>query len=117
VIDERRVEMATIDGTRSHRDTGITANRLAYRPAELATMVGLSTKAIYRAVERGELEASKVANGTRLLIRADSAESWLVRNSVVPRAAQRPPASRSRRRPGQPLGAAMRRLSAPMSEE
>jgi excisionase family DNA binding protein len=109
--------MATIDGTQSQRDSDITLNRLAYRPAELAAMVGLSTKAIYRAVERGELEAAKVANGTRLLIRADSAESWLVRNSVVPRAAQPPPASRSPRSARQPLGAAMRQLSEPVSEE
>lgn len=33
--------------------------RLAYRPAELAAMVGLSAKAIYRAIERGELAAGR----------------------------------------------------------
>jgi excisionase family DNA binding protein len=44
--------------------------RLAYRPAELAALVGLSTKAIYRAIERGELQAARVANGSRLLVPA-----------------------------------------------
>jgi excisionase family DNA binding protein len=109
--------MAAISGIRSRRDNSTRPNRLAYRPAELAAMVGLSTKAIYRAVGRGELEAARVANGTRLLIRAESAESWLVRNSVVPRGAQRPSAAPMRRGPSQPLGAALRRLSEPGGKE
>ena len=58
--------------------------RLAYRPAELAAMVGLSAKAIYRAIGRGELHAAKIANGSRLLIPAEAAEEWLVENAVVP---------------------------------
>jgi excisionase family DNA binding protein len=111
------LQMAAIGGIRSRRDNSTRPNRLAYRPAELAAMVGLSTKAIYRAVERGELEAARVANGTRLLIRAESAESWLVRNSVVPRRAQSRSAARMRRGTSQPLGAALRRLSEPGAEE
>jgi excisionase family DNA binding protein len=105
------LQMAAIGGTRSGWDNSTRPNRLAYRPAELAAMVGLSTKAIYRAVERGELEAARVANGTRLLIRAESAESWLVRNSVAPRGTQTPSAARMRRGSSKPLGAALRRLS------
>jgi excisionase family DNA binding protein len=58
--------------------------RLAYRPAELAAMVGLSAKAIYRAIWRGELQAAKIANGSRLLIPAEAAEAWLLDNAVAP---------------------------------
>lgn len=86
--------------------------RLAYRPAELAAMVGLSAKAIYRAVERGELEAARVANGTRLLIPAEAAEAWLAGNLVAPRSAERPAATRRRRREARPLGEALRNLGA-----
>src|SRR3954468_19156914 len=59
--------------------------RLAYRPAELAALVGLSTKAIYRAIERGELHAVKVANGSRLLVPAAATDEWLEANAVAPR--------------------------------
>jgi excisionase family DNA binding protein len=62
--------------------TSASTERLAYRPAELAAMVGLSAKAIYRAIDRGELRAAKVANGSRLLIPAEAAESWLHTNAV-----------------------------------
>jgi excisionase family DNA binding protein len=109
--------MAAIDGRRSRSNGTARPNRLAYRPAELAAMVGLSTKAIYRAVERGELAAARVANGTRLLIRAESAEAWLVRNSVTPRAAQRPSTVRMRRGHSRPLGRAFRGLSEASSAE
>ena len=83
--------------------------RLAYRPAELAAMVGLSAKAIYRAIGRGELHAAKIANGSRLLIPAEAAEEWLVENAVVPGdVAGR---SRQRRGPGRrPLREAFSQL-------
>ncbi|MEK6273160.1 MAG: helix-turn-helix domain-containing protein [Actinomycetota bacterium] len=84
--------------------------RLAYRPAELAAMVGLSAKAIYRAIERGELEAAKVANGSRLLIPAAAAEEWLVANAVVPRGAERPADQVRAGSVGRPLGEALARL-------
>ena len=54
--------MAVSAGRRAKQNDAY--ERLAYRPAELAAMVGLSTKAIYRAVERGELKAAKVADAT-----------------------------------------------------
>jgi hypothetical protein len=109
--------MAVTAHKRMERQQDVVHERLAYRPVELAGMVGLSTKAIYRAVERGELEAAKVANGTRLLIPAQSAELWLVRNLVAPRAAQKPHVGRNSRRAARPLGEALQRLSAPRHEE
>ncbi len=65
--------------------------RLAYRPKELAALVGLSAKTIYRAIERGELRAARVSNGTRLLIPAASARAWLAENLVVPHEPEEPP--------------------------
>ncbi len=83
--------------------------RLAYRPAELAAMVGLSAKAIYRAIERGELRAAKVANGSRLLIPAESAESWL--ETSAPTSAERVSGRRSSRpRLRRPLAEALSRV-------
>ena len=84
-------------------------HRLAYRPAELAAMVGLSAKAIYRAIGRGELHAAKIANGSRLLIPAEAAEEWLVENAVVPADLDGP--GRQRRGPARrPLREALSQL-------
>jgi excisionase family DNA binding protein len=72
-------------------------------------MVGLSAKAIYRAIERGELRAAKVANGSRLLIPAESAESWLQTSAVGP--AERVTGRRSSRPPSRrPLAEALARV-------
>lgn len=88
--------------------------RLAYRPAELAAMVGLSAKAIYRAIERGELRAAKVSNGSRLLIPVGEAEEWLDRSlvEIEPSPSLPAPSRRPRRRNGglRPLGDAIREL-------
>lgn len=80
--------------------------RLAYRPAELAGLVGLSCKAIYRAIERGELRAARVAAGSRLLIPVEEAEAWLAESLVevegpasVPRDPRRPVRRNGRLRP------------------
>lgn len=80
--------------------------RLAYRPAELAGLVGLSCKAIYRAIERGELRAARVAAGSRLLIPVAEAEAWLEGSLVevegappVPGDPRRPARRRERLRP------------------
>lgn len=81
--------------------------RLAYRPAELAAMVGLSAKAIYRAIGRGELHAAKIANGSRLLIPAEAAEAWLLENAVAPRTAQEKHGHRARSPRRHPLREAL----------
>lgn len=72
--------------------------RLAYRPAELARMVGVSPKTIYRAIDRGELGAARVSNGTRLLIPAVKAQAWLDENLVEPHEHESPPPRQPRRR-------------------
>jgi excisionase family DNA binding protein len=87
-----------------------TDERLAYRPAELAALVGLSTKAIYRAIERGELHAVKVANGSRLLIPAGATAEWLEVNAVAPRRDERPREWFRTDDAGRPLGDALARL-------
>ena len=69
-------------------------------------MVGMSAKAIYRAIERGELRAARVSNGTRLLIPAGEARAWLEENLVevrqceaAPRLPRRIRSARSELRP------------------
>src|SRR3954464_11127813 len=78
--------------------------RLAYRPAELAALVGLSTKAIYRAIDRGELRAVKVANGSRLLIPASATEEGLKVTAVGPRSHKEPRKPSRADEPSRPLG-------------
>lgn len=90
--------------------SGAAVERLAYRPAELAAMVGLSAKAIYRAIWRGELQAAKIANGSRLLIPAQAAEAWLLENAVAPSDIPRPTRNVGRGMGRRPLGEALTRL-------
>ena len=87
-------------------------DRLAYTPAEVAAASGLSRKAIYRAIANGELQASKVCGGSRLLIPAGAAREWLDANVVQPEAPPsfRPYRIHDRHRAGQPLRDAMEGL-------
>ena len=84
--------------------------RLAYRPAELAALVGLSTKAIYRAIERGELRAVKVANGSRLLIPASATDEWLEVSAVESRSHREPRKPFRADEGSRPLGDALARF-------
>jgi excisionase family DNA binding protein len=90
-------------------------DRLAYTPAEVAAAAGLSRKAIYRAISNGELQASKVCGGSRLLIPAGAARNWLDANVVQPEAPPSfgPSRVQDRHRPGQPLRDAMEGLGGP----
>jgi excisionase family DNA binding protein len=87
-------------------------DRLAYTPAEIAAAAGLSRKAIYRAIENGELRAAKVCSGSRLLIPSEAAREWIDGNLVTPRGAlgsdRRPEASP--RRAGRVLADALARF-------
>jgi excisionase family DNA binding protein len=76
--------------------------RLAFTPAEIAAAAGLSRKAIYRAIETGELRAARVCNGSRLLIPANAAQQWIELNIVTPREPSPPPRSFTRPRPDRP---------------
>ena len=49
-------------------------------PEDVAALCGLSRKAVYRAIERGELQASRLCS--RLRIRPEDVESWLAANQV-----------------------------------
>lgn len=79
-------------------------------------MVGLSAKAIYRAIHRGELGSSRVANGTRLLIPVGAAVAWLEESGAESAAPQRlagtVPANGSRR----PLAEALHSLDSQGAE-
>ncbi len=44
-------------------------------PDEVAAMCGLSRKAVYRAIERGELQASKLCS--RLRVAREDVERWI----------------------------------------
>ena len=50
------------------------------RPAEAAKRAGLSTRAIYRAIQRGELRAVRLCS--RLRIPRDGFDEWIARAAV-----------------------------------
>ena len=87
------------------------SQRLAYRPAELAELVGVSPKASYRAIEHGELPAAQVAKGARLLIPAAETQAWLQTNPVEGELTR--PRMRSRR---ERRGGRLRPFSAVLAE-
>ena len=62
------------------------------RPAEAAELTGLSTRAIYRAIERGELRAARLCS--RLRIPRAAFDEWIEQSSVRPseRPVERPDA-------------------------
>ena len=79
---------------------GARIERLAYSPAEVAAACGLSRKAIYRAIEIGELRAAKVCSGRRLLITVEELRAWIdrtVERAVSPAAGHTISATRSPR--------------------
>jgi excisionase family DNA binding protein len=51
------------------------AEPMFLRPAEAAALAGLSTRAIYRAIDRGELRAVRLCS--RLRIPRDAFEAWI----------------------------------------
>ena len=55
----------------------------------LARRAGFSTKTIYRAIARGELEAYRVSGSTR--ISRESADAWLTATPVARRIRDRKP--------------------------
>lgn len=74
-------------------------------PEDVARRCGLSRKAVYRAVARGELRAARILS--RLRIDPSDVEAWLRANIVDPdRSASAPVASRS------PASTGLRRLLA-----
>lgn len=50
------------------------------RPAEAAALAGLSTRAIYRAIQRGELRAVRLCS--RLRIPRDAFDEWIAGATV-----------------------------------
>jgi excisionase family DNA binding protein len=55
-------------------------NHMFLRPVEAAQLAGLSTRAIYRAIERGDLPASRLCS--RLRIERDDFDDWVARSAV-----------------------------------
>ena len=52
------------------------------RVSEAAELAGLSTRAIYRAIERGELRAARLCS--RLRIPREAFDEWIERSAVRP---------------------------------
>jgi excisionase family DNA binding protein len=73
------------------------------RPAEAAELAGLSTRAIYRAIERGDLRASRLCS--RLRIAREDFDDWVARSAVR---IEPPPVIRTRDVP--PARGSFRRL-------
>ena len=57
-------------------------------PEEVARQCGLSRRAVYRAIERGELRASRLCS--RIRIRAADVEAWVEENQIEPASRQTP---------------------------
>ena len=51
-------------------------------PEDVAVRCGLSRKAVYRAIDRGELKASRLCS--RLRIRGEDFKAWVEQNVVAP---------------------------------
>jgi excisionase family DNA binding protein len=51
-------------------------------PEDVARQCGLSRRAVYRAIERGELRASRLCS--RIRIRAADVEAWVDENEIKP---------------------------------
>jgi excisionase family DNA binding protein len=51
-------------------------------PENVAEACGLSRRAVYRAIERGELRASRLCS--RIRIRPDDVEAWVQENQIAP---------------------------------
>jgi len=68
-------------------------------PEEVARACGLSRRAVYRAIARGELQAARLCN--RLRVRPDELERWIGERTVAPEtaapASSRPPRGASSR--------------------
>jgi excisionase family DNA binding protein len=73
---------------------------VAYSPGEMAAACGLSRKAIYRAIENGELRAARVRGGSRLLIAPEDMRAWMGDHVVTPAPSFRGEVDLSPRRPG-----------------
>ena len=58
-------------------------------PEDVAHRCGLSRRAVYRAIERGELRASRLCS--RLRIRPEDVDAWIATNHVDPAERVRPP--------------------------
>lgn len=77
--------------------------------ADVATLLGLSTKTIRRAIDDGRLRASKPCG--RLLIRASDVDAWLEASEVEPRATRIGPSrERARARPATTQAGGLREL-------
>ncbi len=61
---------------------GIPPDASLLRVSEAAELAGLSTRAIYRAIERGELRAARLCS--RLRIPRAAFDEWIERSTVRP---------------------------------
>jgi excisionase family DNA binding protein len=76
-------------------------------PAEAAELAGLSTRAIYRAIQRGELRAVRLCS--RLRIPREDFDDWVARSEVR---VEHAPIVRTRQVPALARGSFRRLLSA-----
>jgi excisionase family DNA binding protein len=67
-------------------------DRRLLAPDEVASICGLSRKAVYRAIERGELRASRLCS--RLRITREDVDRWIEASLVAPAASPVPQPAR-----------------------
>ncbi len=67
--------MTTVPSTRP--TPGVTINRKAYRPAEVAAMLGLDVETVRRALGRGDMPGRRLWRNGPWLTPADELDQWL----------------------------------------
>src|SRR5918995_2964413 len=78
--DERGATSGGFPSSGTEPMSALPAEAMFLRPAEAAALAGLSTRAIYRAIGRGELRAVRLCS--RLRIPRDAFEAWIASSTV-----------------------------------
>ena len=83
-------------------------------PEEVAQLCGLSRRAVYRAIDRGELKASRLCS--RLRVRHEDLDAWVDGQRVEPAAPEMPQDAGSARPASSPARGGLRSVLATIDQ-
>jgi len=84
-------------------------------PEEVAQLCGLSRRAVYRAIDRGELKASRLCS--RLRVRHEDLDAWVDGQRVEPAAPEMPQRAAPARPPASQTDGGLRSVLAEYDRE